>query len=111
MMADPASTTKLGGSVGYGYDAVPPVKARRTAKHHHSIRPLHPTIEPREPAFVDPETADRLLLNSIKTVVEGEAAKLEIYGPIIDSLALTAFRNAVEECMLRRLACSHDLER
>ncbi|KPI44607.1 uncharacterized protein AB675_8299 [Cyphellophora attinorum] len=79
---------KLGGSLGHGYTA-PPLKARRTSKKHHSIRPLQPTIEPREPAF---------------TVVEEEAAKLEIYDPIIDSLALTAFRNAVEEYMLRFLS-------
>ena len=74
-------------------------KKRRLYKHHHSVQPLAASIEPREPAFVDPETADKLLLDAIKAIVEEEGAKLGNYDPIIESLALTALRNAVEECM------------
>lgn len=81
-------------------DALFPTKLRRPYKHHHSIKPLVASIEPQEPAFVDPETADKLLLDSIKVIVEEEAAKSGIHDPLIESLALTAFRNAVEECTL-----------
>jgi hypothetical protein len=75
-------------------------RPRRPYKHHHLIRSTQQPTESREPAFVDPETIDRLVLDAIKYVVEEEGAKLAIYDPVIESLALTAFRNAVEECEL-----------
>lgn len=73
-------------------------KRRRPYKHHHSIPPLAAPLEPREPAFVDPEIAEKLMFDAIKTIVEEEGAKLNIHDPLIESIALVAFRNAVEEC-------------
>lgn len=100
-MAVQAADSSLKRTLEHG-DAVFSNKQRRLYKHHHTIRPLVASVEPREPVFVDPETADRLLLDSIKVIVEREATKIGVDDPVIESLALTAFRNAVEECMRLR---------
>ena len=73
-------------------------RPRRPYKHHHTFAPMNGSIEPREPAFVDPDTAERLLFNSIKNIVEEEGLRRDIYDPVIESLALTAFHDAVQEC-------------
>lgn len=73
-------------------------KPRRPYKHHHTFRPLPQPVEPREPAFVNQETAEKLLFDAIKTVVEEEGLKRGIQDPVIESLALTAFHDAVQEC-------------
>lgn len=64
------------------------------------------SIEPREPAFVDPEIAEKLLFNSIKIIVEEEGLRRDIYDPVIESLALTAFHDAVQECTAARYCVS-----
>jgi hypothetical protein len=80
---------------------VAPKRPRRPYHHHHLIRPTQESIGSREPVFVDPETIDRLVIDAIKHVVEEEGVKLGIHCPVIESLALAAFRNAVEECKLQ----------
>lgn len=73
-------------------------KPRRPYKHHHAFRPLEHPIESREPAFVDQQTAEKLVFDAIKTIVEEEGQKSGIQDPVIESLALTAFHDAVQEC-------------
>lgn len=74
-------------------------RPRRAYKHHHAFRPMEQPVESREPAFVDPETAEKLLFDAIKTIVEEEGLKRDSYDPVIESLALTAFHDAVQECI------------
>lgn len=77
------------------------MKRQRIAyRHHHNIRPADEPRVAREPAFIEPDTVDKLVLDAIKSIVEEEGARCNIYDPVIESLALTAFRDAVEECML-----------
>jgi hypothetical protein len=73
-------------------------RPRRPYHRHHSFTPVERPIESREPAFVDQETAEKLLFNSIRTIVEEEGLRRDIHDPVIESLALTAFHDAVQEC-------------
>lgn len=73
-------------------------RPRRPYKHHHTFRPLDQPVESREPAFVDQQTSEKLLFDAIKTIVEEEGLKRDIQDPVIESLALTAFHDAVQEC-------------
>lgn len=82
------------------YDGPASKRPRRPYQHHHTFTAMNQPIEPREPAFVDPETAEKLLFNSIKTIVEEEGLRRDIYDPVIESLALTAFHDAVQECTI-----------
>ena len=77
-------------------------RPRRPYKHHHSIRLQPEPTTSREPAFVNPDTVGKLLVDAIKTIVEEQGLQQEIYNPVIESLALEAFRNAVEECAVHR---------
>ncbi|ETN45419.1 uncharacterized protein HMPREF1541_09250 [Cyphellophora europaea CBS 101466] len=76
-------------------------RPRRPYHHQHRFLPLDQPIESREPAFVDPETAEKLLFNAIKTIIEEEGLKREIYDPVIEALALTAFHDAIQEYILK----------
>jgi hypothetical protein len=79
-------------------DSTAAKRPRRAYKHHHVFQATQPTIEAYEPAFVDSETAEKLVFDAIKTIVEEEGLKRGITDPVIESLALTAFHDAIQEC-------------
>ena len=68
-------------------------------RRHHSIHHKQQHVPSNEPALVDPDTVQKLLVDSIKTVIEEEGLKQDVKDPLIESMALEAFRGAVEECM------------
>jgi hypothetical protein len=60
----------------------------------HKQEPL-PTSEP---ALLQQETVDKLMIDSIKTICEEQAAKQDIQQPFIGSVALESFAAIVDEC-------------
>ncbi|RMZ87568.1 hypothetical protein DV736_g5200, partial [Chaetothyriales sp. CBS 134916] len=54
----------------------------------------------RKPAFIEPESVDKLLIDSIKTVVEEEGLKQNVQDPVIESIALEALHGAAQEFIL-----------
>ena len=78
----------------------PPAKRlRQTYQHHHVLHHKHQKLPPAEPALTEQGALDKLLVDSIKTVCEEEGVKQDVYDPVIESVALEAFRNAVDECI------------
>lgn len=67
-------------------------------KHHHKLSFRSQTVHSREPALIDQETVDKLLIEAIKHVCEEQGIKQGLPNPFIESVALEAYRNAVEEC-------------
>lgn len=76
-----------------------PKRQKRSYQHHHVLKHKGPSMLSKEPALLDAEAVDKLLIEGIKDVLEEEGLKQNVYDPQIESLALEAFRNAVEECM------------
>lgn len=76
---------------------MPPAKRQKLAYHHkHQIHYKPPSV-PGEPALLPQELLDRLLVESIKAICEEQAYKLGIQEPLIESVALEALRNGVDE--------------
>lgn len=69
--------------------------------HHHVLRHKPPTVPTREPALLDSELVDKLMVGSIKTICEEVAAKENIECPVIESVALESLSAAVDECTMR----------
>ncbi|RMD42345.1 hypothetical protein DV735_g2800, partial [Chaetothyriales sp. CBS 134920] len=68
--------------------------------HHHFIHHRQQQWPAAEPAFVEPESVDKLLIDSIKTVIEEEALKHNVQDPAIESMALEGLYGAVNEFIL-----------
>jgi hypothetical protein len=66
--------------------------------HHHVIRHKPPPLPTREPALLDHEIVDKLLVDSIKAICEEVAVKENIEHPVIESVALESLAAAVDEC-------------
>ena len=74
-------------------------KRQKIAYHrHHALQHKAQSTASQEPALLDPETVEKLLITAIKDVLQEEALKQDIYSPQIESLALEAIRGAAEEC-------------
>lgn len=58
------------------------------------------SIPTREPALVEQQVVDKLLVDCVKTICEAEALKQNITDPYIESVALESFTAATEECTL-----------
>jgi hypothetical protein len=73
-------------------------RQKRAYQRHHALshKPQH--IASEEPDLLDSEAVEKLLVEAIKAVLEEQALRLDIEDPAIESLALEALRNAVEEC-------------
>jgi hypothetical protein len=56
-----------------------------------------------EPALLKQEIVDKLLIDTVKTICEEQAAKQDIVEPFIGSVALESFAAAVDECNIRLL--------
>ena len=76
-----------------------PKRQRISYQRQHALKHKAQSVASKEPALVEVETVDKLLVEAIKDVLEEEALKQDIHGPQIESLALEALRNAVDECM------------
>lgn len=75
----------------------PPAKRQKIAYHHkHAIHHRLPSV-PGEGALLPQELLDKLVIDSIKTIVEEQAYKQGITNPVIQSRALEALRSATEE--------------
>ncbi|KAK5061097.1 hypothetical protein LTR84_007639 [Exophiala bonariae] len=72
--------------------------------HHHVLRHKPPTVPTREPALLDRELVDKLLIGSIKTICEEVAVKEKIECPVIESVALESLSAAVDEFILKFLS-------
>lgn len=68
--------------------------------HHHVMRHKAQSLPTREPALIEQEVVDKLLVDCVKTICEGEALKQNITDPFIQSVALESLTAATEECML-----------
>jgi hypothetical protein len=68
-------------------------------RRHHYTHHKQQHVPPSEPAFIEPETVQKLLVDSIKTVIEEEGLKQDVVDPLIESMALEALYGATEECV------------
>jgi hypothetical protein len=81
-------------------DDVHPSKKRRQSYHrHHSLRSKPQIVPLAEPAIIEQQSLDKLLVDAIKVICEEQGARRGVQDPVIESLALEAFRNATEECL------------
>ena len=80
-------------------DFHPSKKQRQTYRRHHRLQRSPQKIPDGEPVIPQQESLDKLLIDAIKVICEEQAVSRGIKDPVIESLALEAFRNAVEECM------------
>jgi hypothetical protein len=77
----------------------PSKKPRQLYHRHHSLHSKPQTIPAAEPAIIEQHALDKLFVDAIKAICEEQGARLDIHNPVIESLALEAFRNAAEECL------------
>jgi hypothetical protein len=82
-----------------GHDPHPSKRRRQSYQRHHSLHYKPQPIPAAEPAIIEQQALDKLLIDAIKSICEERGARLGIQDPVIESLALEAFRNATEECM------------
>lgn len=75
-----------------------PKRQRRSYHRNHTLHHKAQTTPPKEPALLDSDAVDKFLVEAIKDVLEEQGLKYNVYDPLIESLALEAFRNAVDEC-------------
>ena len=81
-------------------DDVHPSKKRRQAYHrHHSLHNKPQIVPLAEPAIIEQQSLDKLLVDAIKVMCEEQGARRGVQDPVIESLALEAFRNVTEECL------------
>ena len=81
-------------------EARPAKKLKQSYHHHHSIRQRPQTLPPSEPAILQQEALDKLLIDAIKSICEEAQSKDDLGDCEIGSLALEAFRSATEEFIL-----------
>ena len=84
-------------------DQHPSKKRRQSYQRHHSLHCKPQSVPAAEPAIIEQHALDKLLVDAIKSACEEEAARHGIQDPVIESLALEAFRNATEECLLTKM--------
>jgi hypothetical protein len=77
----------------------PSKKPRQSYYRHHSVHSKPQTVPAAEPAIIEQHAFDKLFVDAIKAICEEQGARLGVYNPVIESLALEAFRNATEECL------------
>jgi Transcription factor TFIID complex subunit 8 C-term len=77
-----------------------PKRQRRSYHQHHALKHKPQSNPSNEPALLEPEAVDKLLIEAIKDVLEEAGLKQDIYDPQIESLALEALRNEVDEYIL-----------
>ena len=53
----------------------------------------------KEPALLEQEAVDKLLVDCVQAVCEEEALKQGILSPVIESIALESLVAAVDECI------------
>ena len=64
-----------------------------------------PQVVPtREPALLDQEVVDKLLIQCVKTICEEVAVKDGTTSPVIESVALESMAAAVDECIASPLS-------
>ena len=80
-------------------DLHPSKKQRQSYQRHHSLHRNPQDIPPAEPAIIQQEALDKLLIDAIKVICEEQGARRSVQDSVIESLALEAFRNATEECL------------
>lgn len=68
--------------------------------HHHVLRHKPQSIPTSEPAIVEQEAIDKLLVGCIKSICEEVALEQGITTPVIESVALESLAAAVDECMI-----------
>ena len=78
----------------------PAKKLRQYYHRHHSIAHRPQKRPTGEPAILQEEDVDKLLIDSIKSICEEVQSKAGLEDCEIGSLALEAFRNATEEFIL-----------
>jgi hypothetical protein len=76
-----------------------PKRLRRSYHRSHALKHKASLIPSKEPAFVQLESVEKLMVEAIKDILEEEGLKNGIHDPQIESLALEALRNMVDECM------------
>jgi len=80
-------------------DVHPSKKRRQSYQRHHSLHNKPQIVPLAEPAIVEQQSLDKLLVDAIKVICEEQGARRGVQNPVIESLALEAFRNATEECL------------
>lgn len=80
-------------------DLQPSKKLRQSYYRHHSLHSKPQTVPTAEPAIIEQHALDKLLIDAIKVICEEQGARCGAQNPVIESLALEAFRNATEECL------------
>lgn len=78
----------------------PTKKLKQSYHRHHSLAHRPQTRPAGEPAILQQEDVDKLLIDSIKSICEEVQSKEGLGDGEIGSLALEAFRNATEEFIL-----------
>lgn len=68
--------------------------------HHHVLRHKAQSLPSGEPALMDQEVVDTLLMGCISTICDAEAVKQTTKSASIESVALESLTAAVEECMV-----------
>ena len=80
-------------------DLHPSKKRRQLYQRHHSLHCEPQSVPATEPAILEQQALDKLLVTAIKHICEEQGVQGGVQDPIIESLALEAFRNATEECL------------
>lgn len=62
-----------------------------------------PPVPTREPALINHELVEKLLVDSIKAICEEVAMKEKLEYPVIESVALESLVAAVDECKYTNL--------
>lgn len=79
--------------------SVPPAKRQKlTIAYHHKHKIQHkPPSTPGDSAVLPQDVLDKLLVESVKAICEEQAWKQGVDEPYIESVALEALRNAMDE--------------
>lgn len=77
----------------------PPAKRQKlTIAYHHKHKIQHkPPIAPGESVLLPQDVLDKLMFESVKTICEEQAWRQGVDEPYIESVALEALRNAMDE--------------
>ncbi|ETI24853.1 hypothetical protein G647_04223 [Cladophialophora carrionii CBS 160.54] len=72
--------------------------------HHHVMRHKPQAVPTREPALIEQEVVDKLLVDCIRTICEEVALKQDITDPVVESVVLESMVAMVDEFMLKFLS-------